>query len=120
MAIRVNREEINYNKIVLAVDSLSNMHSMSKNDFLQKIFVGAFKLIPEAEKGSSYELVDEDYIPIFSNGYDFETLKKLSFKREDSFIDYHCSDIAKIDAYEVYIEKRDESKYNEETINIFK
>lgn len=117
---RIAQEEIDYNKIVLAVDSFANMHTMSKKDFLEKIFIGAFKLIPEAEKGSFYELIGEEYIPIFSNGYDFETLKKLIFKREDAFDDYQCSDIAKIDAYEKRIENRDENMFSEETINIFK
>jgi hypothetical protein len=116
----VNEEEINYNKIVITVDSFVNMHSMSKNDFLNKIFEGAFKLIPEAEKGSFFELVGEQYIPIFCNGYDFEILKKLIFNRKDAFADYQCDDITSIEAYEMYVGKRDHTKFTEETINIFK
>jgi HD-GYP domain-containing protein (c-di-GMP phosphodiesterase class II) len=116
----VNHEDINYNKIVLAVDSFINMNTMSKNDFLEKIFVGAFKLIPEAEKGSFYELVGDKYIPIFSNGYDFKILQKLVFNREDAFIDFDCSDVASIEAYEIYIEKRDDTKFTEDMINTFK
>ena len=117
---RINQEEANYNKIITAVDSFVNMHSMSKSDFLNKIFVGAFKLIPEAEKGSFYELVGEAYIPIVTSGYDFETLKKLSFNRNDAFIDFECSDIASVEANEIYIEKRDDTKFTTDTINIFK
>jgi HD-GYP domain-containing protein (c-di-GMP phosphodiesterase class II) len=120
MKRRANEEEVNYNKIILTVDSFVNMHTMSKSDFLKKIFDGAFKLIPEAEKGSFYELVGEEYIPIFSNGYDFQTLQKLVFNRKDVFADYQCSDIASIDAYEIYVEQRDDTKFTEETINIFK
>lgn len=117
---RINQEEANYNKIITAVDSFVNMHSMSKSDFLNKIFVGAFKLIPEAEKGSFYELVGEKYIPIVTSGYDFETLEKLVFNRNDAFIDFECSDIASIEANEIYIEKRDDTKFTIDTINIFK
>ncbi|MBC8059885.1 MAG: HD-GYP domain-containing protein [Clostridiaceae bacterium] len=120
MIRRVTQEELNYNKIVLIVDSFANMNNMSKNDFLKKIFIGAFKLIPEAEKGSFYELAGDEYVPIFSNGYNIDTLKKLSFKREEAFNDFHCSDLAKIDAHEIYIEKRDEGMYTKETIDIFK
>jgi HD-GYP domain-containing protein (c-di-GMP phosphodiesterase class II) len=118
--LRENQEEINYDKIVLTVDSFVNMHTMSKNDFLKKIFIGAFKLIPEAEKGSFYELIGEEYIPVFTEGYDFETLKKLIFNRSDAFIDFNCADIANIDSYETYIKQRDDSKFSKEQINIFK
>lgn len=116
----MKNEDINYNKIIPAVDSLINMHTMSKKDFLKKIFVGALGLIPEAEKGSFYELAGDKYIPIFSEGYDLEILQQLIFDRKDAFFDYHCSDIAKIEAYEIYIEKRDEIKFSQDMIDIFK
>ncbi len=115
-----NNENTNYNKIVRALDSFSNMHTMSNKDFLEKILMGAFKLIPEAEKGSFYELVDDKYIPIVSNGYDINTLQKLVFNREEAFADYKCSDIASIQAYEIYIEERDNTKFSEEIINTLK
>lgn len=120
MKLRINKEEINYDKIALVVDSFVNMQMLSKNDFLKKIFAGTLQLIPEAEKGSLYELVGTKYIPIFTNGYNFETLKKLSFNRNDAFIDFECSDVASIDAYEIYIKKRDDSKFTPDVINIFK
>lgn len=116
----MKNEHIDYNNIILALDSFINMHNMSKKDFLEKIFLGAFKLIPEAEKGSLFELVDEKYIPVFSKGYDVEILQKLSFNREDAFIDYNCSDNASIEAYEIYIEKREDSKFGEDIIEALK
>jgi len=109
-----------YNKIVLAVDSIVNTQTMSNKDFLERIFEGAFKLIPEAEKGSFYELIDDRYVPIVSSGYDIQTLQKLIFNREDAFADYQCSDIASIEAYEIYIEERDATKFSKEMIDIFK
>lgn len=110
----------NYNKVMDIVDSFVNMHSLSKNDFLEKVFVGAFKLIPEVEKGSFYELSGDKYIPIFANGYDFKFLEKLVFNRSDAFIDYECSDTAGIDAYQIYINKRDDAKFTKEVIEAFK
>ena len=113
-------EDTNYNKIMDIVDSFVNMHNMSKNDFLEKVFIGAFKLIPEAEKGSFYELSGDKYIPIFANGYDFKFLGKLVFDRSDAFIDYECSDVSGIDAYQIYIKKRDDTKFTKEVIEAFK
>lgn len=115
-----DREEINFNKIALAVDSIVDMNRMSKSEFLEKIFVSTFKLIPEAEKGSLYELINNKYYPVFTKGYDINILKKLSFNREDAFIDFDCSDTSSIDAYEIYIEKRDDSRFDKEVIATFK
>lgn len=112
-------EEMDYSKIVQVFDSFENMYKMSKDDFLEKIFVGAFEIIPEAEKGSFFELIGDEYIPVFSKGYDIEILKKLIFKKEDAFIDYKCSAVSNIEAYEIYIEERDDTKYSKEMIDIF-
>lgn len=118
--VDILHEEIDYSKIVHVFDSFENMYKMSKDDFLEKIFVGALKLISEAEKGSFFELVGDKYIPVFCNGYDMKILQKLIFKREDAFIDYQCYDVSSIEAYEIYMEKRDETKYSKKMINIFK
>jgi len=115
-----NYEDTNYNKVMNIFESFVNMHDMSKNDFLEKVFVSAFKLIPEAQKGSFYELSGDKYIPIFTNGYDFETLQKLVFNRSDAFIDYECSDVSNIDAYQIHIKKRDDTKFTKEVIEVFK
>lgn len=115
-----NDEDTNYNKVMNIFESLVNMHDMSKNDFLEKVFVSAFKLIPEAQKGSFYELSGDKYIPIFTNGYDFKTLQKLVFNRSDAFIDYECSDVSNIDAYQIHIKKRDDTKFTKEVIEVFK
>jgi len=115
-----NDEDKNYNKVMDIFESFVNMHNMSKNEFLEKVFVSAFKLIPEAEKGSFYELSGDKYIPIFTNGYDCKTLKRLVFNRSDAFIDYECSDVASINAYQIHIKKRDDTKFTKEMIEIFK
>ncbi len=120
MKSEANDVDTNYNKIMDIVGSFVNMHNMSKNDFLEKVFVGAFKLIPEAEKGSFYELSGDKYIPIFANGYDFKFLEKLVFSRSDAFIDYECSDISGIEAHQIYIKQRDDTKFTKEVIEVFK
>lgn len=120
MKLGTSNEEADYTHVLDIINSCVNMHDMSKNDFLKEMFNGAFKLIPEAEKGSFYELSGEKYIPIFSNGYDLNILQKLEFNREDAFIDYDCSADAKIDAYQIYINRRDDSKFSKKTIEIFK
>ncbi len=107
-------------KVSYIIDSLDDAHRLSKRSFLQRVFEATFKLIPEAEKGSFYELNEKKYEPIFSMNYDFELLKKLSFNMNEAFIDYECYDTASIDAYQVYILKRDDSKFSEDVIETFK
>jgi len=114
------REESYFNKIDLIVNSFTHINNMSKSEFLVKIFDITLKLIPEAEKASLYELIGDKYVPVFSKGYDFKILQKLSFNKNDAFIDFDCSYASSIDAYEVYIEKRDESKFDEEILDAFK
>ncbi len=113
-------EELDYSKIIQVFESFENVYKMSKDDFLEKIFVGASKIIPEAEKGSFFELMGDEYIPVFSKGYDIEILKRLVFKKEDAFIDYECSPFSSIEAYEIHVEERDDKKYSKEMIDIFK
>lgn len=112
--------EISCNDILFAMDVFSNMNSMSRNDFLKKIFYSAFQLISEAEKGSFYELQHEKFVPIFSEGYDLNVIKKLSFSREETYIGYEGPISADVEVKEIYFEKRDESKFNIETIKTFK
>lgn len=107
-------------KVSYIIDSLDDAHKLSKRSFLQRVFEATFKLIPEAEKGSFYELNDDKYIPIFSMNYDFELLKKLSFNKDEAFIDFECYDTSSIDAYQIYISKRDDSQFSEDVIKTFK
>lgn len=116
----MNRENSIQEIFGLVVEPFLYQQAQNKDAFFLKVFDAAFKLIPEAEKGSFYELKEDMYSPVFAHGYDFDTLKKLKFNRQDAFIDFSCSDIAAIDAYEVHIQKRDESKFSKETIETFK
>jgi HD-GYP domain len=118
----MNSEQRNFfnNKVSLIVDSLVDSHKLNKREFLQKIFNAAFKLIPEAEKGSFYELNGDKYIPIFLKGYDYNIIKRLELSIDEAFNDYKCSSFSDIDAYEVHISQRNDSRYSNETIEIFK
>ena len=50
--VDISKEEISLKKIAHTLDFVSSMNDMAKSDFLENIFDGALKLIPEAEKGS--------------------------------------------------------------------
>lgn len=117
---RYNIEEILYSKIALIVDSFIDAYKLDNKDFLKKVFDAAFKLIPEAEKGSLFELKGDKYVPIFANGYDFKLLQKLEFTKEEFFIGFECYDITSIDAYEFYTFKRDDNKFSKEILDVFK
>lgn len=107
-------------KVTLIIDSLDKSNRLSKRDFLKNIFEAAFKMIPEAEKGSFYELNGEDYIPILSKNYNVELLRKLSFKKDVAFIDFDCTSTANIEAYQIHVSERDDSRFTKEEIDIFK
>lgn len=109
-----------YNKIELIVDSFENIHMLDKREFLQKVFESAFQLIPEAEKGSFYEADGDVFKPLLCRGYDFDTLKKLSFNKKEMFIGFECGINKNIQAYEAYIGERESSNFSQETIDIFK
>lgn len=115
-----SQEELVYNKIAIIVDSFIDTHKINKKDFLKKVFVAAFELIPEAQKGSFFELEGEFYIPIFAKGYDMELMRQLVFDKKEAFIDYECSEISSISVNEVFVSARNEKDYPLETIEILK
>ncbi|MFZ5969060.1 MAG: HD-GYP domain-containing protein [Bacillota bacterium] len=119
-AIQNGMEALDYNKIELIVDAFENISKLSKNDFIKKVFYSAFELIPEAEKGSFYELNGDRFVPILCKGYDFDILKKLSFTKEEVFIGYECAVKDSIESYEVFVSKRDDTKFSQEIIEVFK
>lgn len=104
----------------LMANAFVNTNDLSKDEYLDRVFNTVFELIPEAQKGSFYELDEERYRPIFSKGYDFDLLEKLPFLKENDFDDYNSSADQEIDAYTVYVEKRDDSMFSKETIEVFK
>lgn len=113
-------EEFLANKYSLIAEAFVNTNNLEKEDFFEGIFNSIFNLIPEAQKGSFYELDGEIYRPIFCKGYDFEVLKKLAFGKDDAFIDFASPESQIIDSYEVAVTKRDDAKFSEETIQVFK
>ncbi|HTX73816.1 MAG TPA: hypothetical protein VMC79_13380, partial [Rectinemataceae bacterium] len=107
-------------KISLLIDSIDNVNQLDREHFFQGTFHAAFKLIPEAQKGSLYELRDGRYVPVYAQGYDMSLLSRLSFAPEEAFIDFECRDTERIVAYESRIERRDDSAFSAETIATFK
>jgi len=113
-------EQILYNKIELIVDSFINSSNLSKDEFLEKVFTSVFELIPEAEKGSYFELSGDYYVPLFSKGYDKELLSKLKYKKDEvfNFLDYN--DHFGLKTYNKNIKKKLSTVFDEETTSIFK
>lgn len=109
-----------YDRFELVIGSFDHIHELSKAEFVTKLFHDAFKLIPEAEKGSFYELMGDRYVPYCSKGYDKAVLSRLSFGVEEAFVDFECSSVHEITARQIHIKARDSRCFDEETIEIFK
>lgn len=107
-------------KFSIIADAFVNTNNLDKDEFFRRIFETAFILIPEAQKGSFYELEGEIFRPIFCKGYDFDLLSQLSFNKDEAFIDFESSPSQTIDAYQVIIKKREDALFSEKQINIFK
>jgi len=107
-------------KIALLADSLDDLVRLGKKDFLQGVFEATFSLIPEAEKGSLYELVGGRFIPVHARRYDFELLSRLSFGPDEVFLDFEVGSGTGIDAFESRVEGRDEKAFPPEIIQTFK
>lgn len=108
-----------YDKLYTIIDSLDTLYKLDKREFLKKVFEAAFELIPEADKGSLYELEGDLYRPVFCRGYDFDTLSRISFSKDEAFIDFQVEDNASIMAYETRITGRDPAKFPPETLAAF-
>jgi len=109
-----------YDRFELVIGSCDHIHKLSKSEFVSKLFNDAFKLIPEAEKGSFYELVEDRYVPYCSKGYDEAVLSRLSFGIEEAFVDFECSSVHEIVARQIHIKSRDAELFDSETIAVFK
>jgi polar amino acid transport system substrate-binding protein len=107
-------------KFSIISNAFVNTNNLDKNSFFSRIFETAFILIPEAQRGSFYELDGEVFRPIFSKGYDLDLLSQLTFSKNEAFIDFESSPTQIIDAYQVIITKRDDALFSEKQINIFK
>ncbi|TFG82616.1 MAG: HD-GYP domain-containing protein [Spirochaetales bacterium] len=109
-----------YDNISVIIDSLEGLGKLDKAEFLKEAFESVFGLIPEAQKGSLYELVGEQYRPVFCRGYDFDLLSRLAFGVAEAFIDFHIERDSSIDAFETRITGRDPAHFSPETLEIFR
>ncbi|GEM_PF-807328 len=106
----------NFNTVIQTFDQLQ---ALSPVDFTKKLFFDVFELVPEAEKGSYYRLAGDRFVPLFSKGYDEAVLSRLSFSKEDLFIDFECSTEQGIETRQVLIKKRDARRFSPEMIQTF-
>lgn len=107
-------------KYEMLIQSFIDSDINTKTEFIEKSFNTVFHLIDEAEKGSYYERQGDFFVPMLSNGYDMDTLKRLKFNTKDAFIDFESTDDQLIDSYEVHIRKRDDAAFTEDVIATFK
>ncbi|HYE10042.1 MAG TPA: HD-GYP domain-containing protein [Patescibacteria group bacterium] len=108
------------NKFSIIANAFVNTNNLDKKEFFSRVFETAFILIPEAQKGSFYELEGEIFRPIFCKGYDFDLLSQLTFSKDEAFIDFESVPCQTIDAYQVIIAKRNDALFSEKQICIFK
>lgn len=114
------REDEAYADLALMIGSFDNLHGLDKHEFLGRVFEAAFGLIPEAQKGSLYELQGDRFNPVFSKGYDRDILSRISFGRADAFIDFAVDEGAPIRAYETKVRGRDDWRYSSDMLAAFK
>lgn len=108
-----------YDRFDLVIRSCDNIHNLSKSEFIRKLFNDAFKLIPEAQKGSFYELVGDRYVPYCSKGYDEALLARITFGVEEAFVDFECTEADEIIAKQITIKSRDRTLFDPEMIAVF-
>lgn len=109
-----------YDRFDRVIRSCDHIHKLSKPEFVSKLFNDAFSLIPEAEKGSFFELVGDRYVPYCSRGYDEHLLSRISFGVDEAFIDFECSSVHEIEALQIHIKARDARLFDSEMIAVFK
>lgn len=96
-----------------------NTDNLSKEEFLHQVFETAFELIPEAQKGSFYEVENGYFMPVMSRGYDIEILSQLKFSEKDIFIGYDVKSSQEVEVNQVHVTQRDD-KFSSSEIEIFK
>lgn len=113
---------INKTNDALSIIAGTMIHNknVTSEQFLNNAFEAIFKLIPEAEKGSLYVLEDGIFRPKNSNGYDIDLLNRLHFTDANIFIGYEVKTIDQIEAYVTYVERRDETRFSADLIEVFK
>ena len=116
----MKREDRANNKYLSVAESFFRIEGVYDTEIIERSFNTIFDLIPEAEKGSYYELKDESFVPLLSKGYDLNLLRLLEFSSSDLFIGFKGATGKSLDNYIVNVEKRDESKFSAETIDVFK
>lgn len=113
-------DDVLYDKLSIIIDSLDNLHQLDKTAFLKQVFEAAFLLIPEAQKGSLFELRDGRYRPIFSRGYDEAILSRLTFGESEAFGYFTIDDNDAFSAYEKHILKRSPAAFDAEKLELFR
>lgn len=119
MTFPENRPEDICARFELVIGTFDHLHRLSKAEFIEKLFQDAFKVIPEAEKGSYYELIGDRFVPVCAKGYDMDVLSRLSFDKDSAFIDFECTSLHEIVARQIHVARRDTALFDAVTLEVF-
>lgn len=97
-----------------------NTNGLTKEAFIKNGFDTAFQLMPEAQKGSYFELKGDYYCPVYSQGYNKSDLDLLSFHKDTAFVEFDSPNDQEIDAFEVHIQNREKGDYSDQVLDAMK
>ncbi|MBN1501186.1 MAG: HD-GYP domain-containing protein [Spirochaetes bacterium] len=102
------------------LDIVEESETLNKKEFISKAFLHLFKLIPEAQKGTLYELQGTVFVPIVCKGYSIELLKKLQLNHSNIHVGFDGLNNTRIDSYQIHVKSRDHEKFSPESLEILK
>ncbi len=109
-----------YDRFEMVIGSCDYLHQLSKREFMIQLFDDVFKLVPEAQKGTFYELTEDRFTLVCSKGYDESLLSKLSGKVKDVFFGSEATMKLDIEAKQIHIKSLNGSAFDPETLALFK
>ncbi len=114
---QANQNDI-YDRFEMVIGSCDYLHQLSKREYMVQVFRDVFKLVPEAQKGSFYELVDDRFVLVCSKGYDESLLSKLPAKVRGMFFGPESSAELDLEPQQIHVESWSDSGLEPETLEL--
>lgn len=109
-----------YGRFGRIISSFDRIIKLDKRSSMKRLLNDVLQLVPEAEKGSFYELRGDIYRPVASVGYDPEVLSKLEIDKSD-FLYQGCMTVQHdAPVMHTVVSVRNLNKYDEDTIALYK
>ncbi len=96
------------------LDLVEDADKLGKKEFIEKAFFHLFKLIPEAQKGTLFELQGTFFVPLACKGYDIELVKKLGLNLNNAYKGFEGLNNNRIESYRAHIESRENDAFSED------